>query len=47
MAALPVEVAADWVIDRHYRDFDTRQRRLVDAAVEEFYGVDATLVEDS
>ena len=47
MAALPVEIAADWVIDRHYRDFDTRQRRLVDAAVEEFYGVDATLVEDS
>ena len=47
MASLPVGVAADWVIERYYRDFDTRQRRLVDAAVEEFYGVDATLVEES
>ena len=47
MAALPVEVAANWVIERYYREFDTRQRRLVDAAVEEFYGVDATLVEEA
>lgn len=46
MASLPVEVAVDWAIERYYHDFDTRQRQLVDAAVEEFYGVDATLVEE-
>ena len=47
MAALPVEVAADWMIDRYYREFDRRQRRMVDAAVEKYYGVDADLVEAS
>ena len=47
MAALPVEVAADWMIGHYYREFDLRQRRIVDAAIEEFYGVDADLVEAS
>lgn len=47
MAALPVEVAADWMIGRYYREFDHRQRRIIDAAVEKFYGVDADLVEAS
>lgn len=47
MAALPAEVAADWMIDRYYREFDRRQRRMIDAAVEEYYGVDADLVEAS
>ena len=47
MAALPVEVATDWVLDRYFREFDLRQTRLVDAAVEEHYGVDAMLFEES
>ena len=47
IAAGPVQVATAWVIDRYYRDYDRRQRHLVDAAVEEFYGVDTTLVEGS
>ena len=47
LAALPVEVAADWMIGHYYREFDRRQRRIVDAAIEEFYGVDADLVEAS
>ena len=40
LAAVPAGAAADWAIDRYYRDFDLGQRRLVDAAVEEVYGVD-------
>lgn len=47
LAALPVEVAADWMIGHYYREFDHRQRRIVDAAIEVFYGVDADLVEES
>ena len=47
MAAVPVEFAIGWLIDRHYHDFDLRRRRMVDKAVEEFYDVDATLIEES
>ena len=47
MAALPVEVATDWVLERYYRVFDRRQRRLVDAAVDEHYDVDVLLIQKS
>ena len=47
IVAVPVEVATNWVINRYYRDFDLGQRRLVDAAVEEFYGVVVALVDES
>ena len=47
IAAMPVEVAIGWLIDWHYHDFDLQQHRLVDKAVEEFYDIDATLVEES
>ena len=47
IAAVPVEVAIGLLIDRHYHDFDLQQRRLVDRTVEEFYGIDATVVEES
>ena len=42
--AVPVEAGTNWLIDRYYRDFDHRQRRMADAAVDQFYGVDADLV---
>ena len=45
-AAVPAGAAADWAIDRYHRDFDLGQRRLVDAAVEEVYGVDPILRRD-
>ena len=43
LAAVPTGAAADWAISRYYRDFDLSQRRLVDAAVEEVYGVNPLL----
>ena len=46
LAALPAETAADWVINRYYREFDHRQRRLVNVAVEEAYGVNPLLLEN-
>ena len=45
MASLPVELVTDWGLERYFRVFDQRQRRLVDAAVDEHYKVDALLIQ--
>ena len=39
--AVPVQFAGDWMLNRYYQEFDERQLRLVDAAVERFYGLEA------
>ena len=39
--AIPVQFAADHLLQSYYRNFDALQRRRVNAAVEGFYGIDA------
>ena len=39
-AAIPVQIATDYMVDRYYREFDEHQRRVVNAAVEAFYGLE-------
>ncbi len=41
IVAIPVQYAADYLWEWSYRDFDTRQLQLVNATVEEFYGLDS------
>lgn len=38
LVAIPVHSAANFMLDRHYQEFDEQQRRVVNAAVETFYG---------
>ena len=47
LAAVPAQIAAEFVVELYYRNFDLQQRRFVDAAVEKFYGVDATFLGES
>ena len=37
--AIPAQIAADYMVRRYYREFDERQRRIVNEAVETFYGL--------
>ena len=37
IAAIPVQFAADYMLDRYYREFDEHQRLVVNAAVEKCY----------
>ena len=39
-AAIPVQFATDYMVDWYYREFDEKQRRVVNAAVETFYGLE-------
>ena len=39
-AAIPVQFAFDYGVDWYYREFDEKQRRVVNAAVETFYGLE-------
>jgi len=41
IVGIPVQYAADYFWEWYYRDFDTRQLQLVNATVEEFYGLDS------
>lgn len=41
IVAIPVQYAADYLWEWYYRDFDTRQLQLVNATVDEFYGLDS------
>ena len=38
-AAIPAQFATDYVVNWYYREFDEKQRRAVNAAVETFYGL--------
>ncbi|MDE0204735.1 MAG: hypothetical protein OXP66_01700 [Candidatus Tectomicrobia bacterium] len=38
-AAIPVQIAVDYMVRRYDREFDERQRRIVNEAVEKFYGL--------
>ena len=39
-ASIPVQFAFDYGVDWYYREFDEKQRRVVNAAVETFYGLE-------
>ena len=41
IVGIPVQYAADYLWEWYYRDFDTRQLQLVNATVDEFYGLDS------
>lgn len=41
IVAIPVRYATDYLWEWYYRDFDTRQLQLVNATVDEFYGLDS------
>ena len=41
IVAIPFQYAADYLWEWYYRDFDTRQLQLVNATLEEFYGLDS------
>lgn len=38
--AIPVQLAADFLWGSYYQNFDSRQRRLVNEAVDRFYGLE-------
>ena len=41
VVAIPVQVAADYMLNWYHWEFDEQQRRVVNAAVETFYGLEA------
>ena len=41
VVAIPVQLAADYMLKWYYWEFDEQQRRVVNAAVETFYGLEA------
>ena len=41
LAAIPVQSAAYYMLDRRYQEFDERQRRFVNAEIETFYGLES------
>ena len=41
IVAIPIQYAADYLWEWYYQDFDSRQLQLVNATVEEFYGLDS------
>ena len=40
-AAIPIQLAADYMVNWYYREFDEQQRQVVNTAVEAFYGLEA------